>query len=206
MVIVTDNELVVRLKNHDKVFSLDSVLQVAIGRKIMLFPTIIGGISCPLFLVGAFNQLGNIWLMMSLAFAGLLAVYYGLAGSDAFIVRTRVKEFDFFIDLSNPFINRFCNFFNSVIKKGRIDRYFCLSLDSRAVEDLERTGQLVVPESGLPLIPIDQLPMKPNGYYVISAPLANGYRIGYEVGPGNEIVPILHSNVSAVHLEKISHS
>lgn len=205
MILVGKTELIIRLKKHDKVFPLESILGLKTGQKILLFPTVVGGIVCPFFLIGAFNGLGNIWLMMTLAFSGLLALYYGLSGSDALILQTKVKDFDFFVDTINPHLNSFCTFYNKVIMRGRLDFYFCVKLDANQWKEAQMNGVIQIPEDGLPIYTIDEIQRDSDDlFFSIVSPFQNGYKIGFEQGDDKQIVPLLFSPVKTEHLRQIT--
>ena len=197
MVLVTKDEIIVRSRQNAKVFNLDSIQAMDTGHKVILFPAIIGGITCPLFLVAAFNNVGELWLMMSLAFGGLLAVYYGLSGTESFILKTKVKDFDFFIATPNRLLPVFCHFYNHVLVKGRLDTYFCVEIDDKTWELNREKGIIPVPGEGIPLTGIDHLSAPTTGskWYAILSPVNNGYKIGFRQRDLQHVQAMLFSDL-----------
>lgn len=94
---LSNSYLHIRLRNKLDSFHLDSIQSIVINQKILLMPIILGGIIAPLALLVLFDGRFNVWLMMTLAIAGFLLIYYGFVGMKALSITTHVKEYNFFL-------------------------------------------------------------------------------------------------------------
>ncbi|MDH5476575.1 MAG: hypothetical protein OEX22_12835 [Cyclobacteriaceae bacterium] len=96
-------------------FNRNSLREVRINHKKLLFPLISGGIIGTFFLISAFNFSINIWISLTLSCLGFISFYLGWNGTSTFSVTDSVKEYDFFLyQISKP-LTAFSQFINEYI-------------------------------------------------------------------------------------------
>lgn len=94
---ISDNYLSVIVRGKKTVFLLADISTIFSTQKKILFPLVVGGIIAPFCLLAIWNQFFDPWLMLTLFIGGLYMAYYGWMGSCTFTVKTRLKEYDFFV-------------------------------------------------------------------------------------------------------------
>ena len=193
-VLITDKDLIIRTKRHDKSFILEHVLGLKTDKKILLFPTVAGGIIAPLFLVGGINGLGDIWFMVTIAFAGLMALYFGLSGTDVIVVKTKLKEFYFTAFDINPDLTGFCIFFNICLLPANRDQLFGILPKDYDGIDYENK-EIRVPEEGIQVTTPPYLKYNANFQLIkLNQPLERGMEFTYKK-INESYIPTLQSNL-----------
>jgi len=160
----------------------------------------------PLCLIATFNHLGDIWVMMSCAFGGLLLLYYGLAGKDTFTVYTPLKEYDFFIDSSYPGLLHFSTFLNEIIlSENGYKHYFCLLLTDQEWNRARDTGFISVPKEGRPLQGINTIVVE-EGYvgFILDSPFENALNIQFVSGEDRVMTPRIFTDIPIKMLKKMA--
>lgn len=193
---LTENYLVY-IKNRGKVyFPLKEITGLNFTQKVLILPTVLGGIVAPLFLVAGFNGTGNIWLMLSLAFSGLLLLYFGLSGTDTIsIERRHDKNYDIFLLNANPSLIEFTSFIGELINKNiSISKMFSIALTKEQHSILNRGGTVPAPEDGFCLginvnKPLNKLE------YLLDDPVGKGCEIKFKNISGKK-VPVLFDNLT----------
>ena len=195
--LLTNDNIIIVKKGKEHSFDLKDILQIEIKHKVLLLPAVSGGILMPLFLVGTFNNMGDLWVMMSLAFGGLMLLYYGLAGSDTLSITTKVKEYDIFILHPQKELRRFVDFVNTVgLSPFGPENYFCIVMDDYQWAVTQSAGKFAVLPEGKTLYGRNNLPQMTNRLaFLIDSPFAKGMRIDYVCNKDGQLLPTLFSDV-----------
>ena len=82
------------------------------AHKKILFPLVVGGITTPFCLLAIWNQFFDPWLMLTFFIGGLYMAYYGWVGSCTLTVKTKLKEYDFFINKVTSNLKAFITYVN----------------------------------------------------------------------------------------------
>lgn len=204
--LLTNKTLIVGIKGKDTIFPLADVNRVAIKRKVLLFHSIVGGILMPFCLLGVFSGMGDLWIMMSLAFGGLMLLYYGLAGTVTFCVNTNLKEYDFFIHMAHPGLIHFSKFVNEVVlSEHGYENYFCLVLSNEEWSMAIDSKIVVIPKEGRVLVEgPDKLALgEEEKGFILDKPLENGMNIQYVKEGEGVIVPRIFTDIPISLLREV---
>lgn len=137
--VLTTNALEVSTRGIKKTYLLSNIANIAIKQKKMLFPIIAGGIVGSLFFIASFNFVINLWLSLSLSGLGFVLFYYGWQGSPTISIKTKVKEYDHFINTVSQALHLFIEFINyEIIPSSNSELCFYIKLDN---EDWVRQQQ-----------------------------------------------------------------
>lgn len=119
--------LLVIHKGKRHLFNRDTLLDVNVKHKKLLFPLISGGIIGTFFLISAFNFSINIWISLTFTCLGFIALYFGWYGTTTFSVTTSIKEYDFYLHQVSKPVLAFSQFIKEYIITSNTDGiYFYL--------------------------------------------------------------------------------
>ena len=129
--IISDNYLGVVVRGRKTIFPLADVSTIFSTQKKMLFPLVLGGIVAPFCLLAIWNQFFDPWLMLTFFIGGLYMAYYGWMGSCTLTIKTKLKEYDFFVNRVTSNLKAFMTYVNDSLPQyahGEEARKFYLRL------------------------------------------------------------------------------
>lgn len=132
MCYLTKENLLIRYKDKVEPFSHDAIMGISFEHKILLFPLITGGIITPLSIHGLLNTFMNPWALLISMVAGLLLMYYGWEGSSTMTIKTKVKDYDFFIRQASANLKAFAAYVQHYISDDVNARRFYFTTDKAA--------------------------------------------------------------------------
>ncbi|MCA6073824.1 hypothetical protein [Fulvivirga sedimenti] len=142
-VFLTMGGIVVRHNgNKMEVFPREQIKQLVIRHRILWLPLVIGGIITPLALVALIKTFGAFWILLMVVLGGLFLMYYGYTGTDALTVSTTVKDYDFFVSSTSPYLKAFVQFAGAQLRNN--DPFVYLAPGKDVSNEISQTG--IVPE------------------------------------------------------------
>lgn len=179
-------------------YETSQVKSVLLKEKVMLFPAVFGGIASPLALIAAFNGVGNPWLLLIIAFAGLLGLYFGFAGQKAIIVEGHSGSDHYFVFNPHPFLNSYLNLLNAYLADQELSNYFYLSLTGKEFEMLEMDKKLDFTKGRKLIIQsLSDLDTDNKIIVPLSNPYENKLNIRYQFDENDEICSYLYGELSS---------
>lgn len=139
------DKIVVIRGRKTELIPLESVKSISLSKKVLLFPAILGGILMPLALLGAFNGIGSPWILIILAFIGLIGIYFGTAGEMVLDIESNSVKQQWILLDPHPYLKDFIQLTEQFIAKGGANIYrICLS--PTEIESLSKNEELVYTE------------------------------------------------------------
>ncbi len=147
--LLTEESLHIKYKSRESIFFNHWITEISFKHKKFLIPIVFGGISASFSAVGLFQYYLNPWLMLTLFFSSIMFIYYGLHGSMALVVKTPIKEYDFFINNITDNLKAFSAFASTAIKGDEIVFYFLVKKSD--LVEIQTSGYLQPNSDGLKL-------------------------------------------------------
>ncbi|MBL6448671.1 hypothetical protein JMN32_20330 [Fulvivirga sp. 29W222] len=107
---LTKKNLLIKHKNRLESFNHEMIKGISFEHKILLLPLVVGGIITPLSIHGLLNTFINPWVLLISMVMGLLFMYYGWEGSSTITIKTKVKDYDFFIRQTSVNLKAFAEY------------------------------------------------------------------------------------------------
>lgn len=133
-----DNHLILYFNSKKSSFPIEWIHQLFFQQKIYLIPIVFGGISSALSGLALYNYNFNPWIVLTLLFGSLFVLYYGIQGGMALVVRTPIKDYDFFVLDSSENMKAFIAFFNNY--RNGYDVSYYLHLNETDLEIIKSKG------------------------------------------------------------------
>lgn len=146
---LTDETFTIVYKARKSTFFNHWIKAIFFKNKVYLMPIVFGGIAAPLAGLGLFQYYLNPWFMLSLLFAALLSIYYGIMGGTALTIETPIKEYDFFVPKASDNMLAFSSFVNSIINENSI--LFYIMLSNEQFQSIDKSGSIKLPKAGITL-------------------------------------------------------
>lgn len=180
-----ENHLVLIFKSKKNQYPIEWIQQLLFQQKIYLIPIVFGGISSALSGLALYNYNLNPWLVLSLLFISLFTLYYGIQGGVALVIRTPIKDYDYFISETTENMKSFIAFFNNY--RNGYDISYYLQLNEEEVEKVNAQGFIQNSIDGIPLHVANSI--DPNIYSFKLATEGHSFSIKYVQGSDNSLVP-----------------
>lgn len=188
-----ENNFIIYFKSKRSQFPLEWIQEILFQHKIFIIPIVFGGISSSLSALALFQYDLNPWLILSILFASLFTLYYGIQGGETLVVRTPIKDYDYFIMEKTENMKAFIAYFNS-FKKGYQANYY-LHLSAKDVEEAFESGYIKTGKSGLRLH-TNPNPANPELKAYVIDTKNSSISIKYIKDSDNTLVPIIYDNIS----------
>lgn len=180
-----ENHLILIFKSKKSQYPVEWVQQLLFQEKIYLIPIVFGGISSALSGLALYNYNFNPWFVLSLLFISLFTLYYGIQGGIALVVRTPIKDYDYFILESTKNMKAFIAFFNNY--RNGYDISYYLQLNEKEVEQAKTQGFIQNSTDGITLHVANSV--NPNIYSYKLAKARHSFSIKYVPESNNMLVP-----------------
>lgn len=141
---LTKENLLIRYKSRLSKFSHSEIQGMSFEHKILLFPLILGGIITPLSIHGLLNTFLNPWLLLTCMVSGLFLMYYGWDGSSTMTVKTKIKDYDFFIRQPSSNLKAFAEYVQHYISDDVNARRFYFIINKNEWTNTKAAGLLNV--------------------------------------------------------------
>ena len=190
-----ENHLIIYFKSKKSSFPVEWIHQLSFQQKIYLIPIVFGGISSALSGLALYNYNFNPWIVLSLLFGSL---YFGIQGGMALVVRTPIKDYDYFILESTENMKAFIAFYNNYRNGYKVSYY--LHLNKVELERVKSQGYIQNTNDGILLHKskshnpeINSIQLKSEG---------NSFVIKYVSDEGNSLVPKVFGKIPVEALVK----
>lgn len=199
---LTDNYLVHQKFTGQIIQDLKNLESVSFNSKILILPTVLGGISSPLFMVAGFNGVGNIWAMIFFSFIGLILLYFGLNKTKTLTLtyRDNTREYDIFLFDMNPDLPDFITVISHLINTGRSFKSLFtieLSEEERAVLAKEETLNYLEKGKALQF----NYGHNSENIFTLKDPIGMGLKIIFTMNQGS-LQPVLFGSIDISMLSK----
>ncbi len=144
--LLTDESLFIRYKSHETVFFNHWITETTFKHKKFVIPIVFGGISASLSAIALLNYYFNPWIILSILFASIMTIYYGINGGKALTITTPIKEYDFFINEISENLKAFVAYASTTIQGKEIIFFFQISKEDFV--NLKKTGFIQFGSSG----------------------------------------------------------
>ncbi|GAA0893176.1 hypothetical protein GCM10009122_28550 [Fulvivirga kasyanovii] len=132
---LTKDNLLIKYKNRLESFDHEAIHGISFEHKMLLFPLVLGGIITPLSIHGLLNTYINPWLLLISMVTGLFLMYYGWEGSSSMTIKTKVKDYDFFIRQVSTNLKAFAGYVQHYISDDVNARRFYFITDKAGWEN-----------------------------------------------------------------------
>ncbi|UII32503.1 hypothetical protein LVD17_01450 [Fulvivirga ulvae] len=137
---LTKENLLIRYRNRLESFNHEAINSISFEHKILLFPLVIGGIITPLSVHGLLNTFINPWILLISMVSGLFLMYYGWEGSSTMTIKTKVKDYDFFIRQVSANLKAFAEYVQHYISDDVGARRFYFIVNKTIWENTKESG------------------------------------------------------------------
>ena len=144
MCYLTKENLLVKYNGKISSFDHESILGIGFEHKFLLLPLVIGGILAPFSIHALLNTYISAWILLTLMSLGLLLLYYGWEGTSTLTIKTKVKDYDFFIKQPTANLKAFASYVEHFISTDPLARFFYFFRDRDAWLNEKLKGTLLV--------------------------------------------------------------
>ncbi len=132
---LTENYLHFQAGSKTETFELQFITAINLNRRKLLLPIVGGGIIATLGILAAFRYYNDIFLVLSIAFSGLLLIYYGYSGENVIVVEMKNFSHHFPVNRTGPNLAEFITFVNNRLHfdSGDDRRLIYIEIDSDTV-------------------------------------------------------------------------
>ncbi|MDH5380363.1 MAG: hypothetical protein OEW75_05910 [Cyclobacteriaceae bacterium] len=203
---VTPDYIILMEDQRELNINLDDAHSISTESRVILLPTLLGGIVCPLSFIAISKGSGDPWVLFFLAFLGLMAIYKGLSGQDYIIVKDRIKEYSFFIHDTHPHLQRFIKFCSLFIKNKNLENTLILALKNNEWFETELNEYIKLDKGKkifLENVPPHEIQNNPDTLYLyITNPLKYELKLYLKPSTTGDFSPILEGIIPANALKK----
>ncbi|MBL3656399.1 hypothetical protein [Fulvivirga sediminis] len=201
---LSKNHLFVKEKGILSPFSLESIQEISFGHRLILLPLVIGGILTPLSLHALFHHYFNVWLLFSLAFIGVLLIYYGVQGTKVLTIHTSIKNYDFFIPSPTVHLKSFSSYVRTFIRnKEALDFYYFVYPKHQWV-NAQKNGEFI-PDEPIRLYfnyQMKQLQIRPDEV-ILSFPNGSAQVSFLSSSNNEELEPVIHHKIPLEYIKEV---
>ncbi|UII29398.1 hypothetical protein LVD15_13490 [Fulvivirga maritima] len=201
---LSKKHLFVKEKGILSPFPLESVQDTSFGHRLILLPLVIGGILTPLSLHALFHHYFNIWLLFSLAFIGVILIYYGIQGTNVFTVHTAIKNYDFFIPSSTVHLKSFSSYVRVYQRnKEALDFYYFI-YPKQLWQQAQKIGEFI-PDKPIRLYfnyQMKQVNMR-HDEVVLSFPSGRAQVSFRNAANNEELIPVIHHKIPLEYIKEV---
>lgn len=141
---LTDEVLIVRIKNRNNEYALEHIQRLNWEQKKLIVPIVVGGLMSSFSTIAYMNDFLHPLLLLSLFIGGIFLTYFGLEGLNALTV-ILVKSQEHYFVKKTEHVMEFVRFFNSFLRNKSSFSYYT-TIGTNLWGHVQSSGKLLVKE------------------------------------------------------------